>query len=274
MERDSQMRLRSVWPIGAPHTVEQRTFAYPDHKPHTEDVLVPTKGSKRELRQDDLADLLNDLVDLGQRPPSLFAKYALQFADKYGPMGYNRMVREENRCQDRGEPLGWLAAHARTIHACSVLINLASYARKDKDARKKLKHYLENFPTGPYGEGGVVRPLLYTYVSDHVDAADNVVRSLLEPNLGNVNREVYAGALVHNIFSCDTPLQIAYWQLADQVGKDTIQRCAECGRVFLYDRPVKFCLPAPRKTISRCKARFNIREMRKRKKTQGRRTKR
>lgn len=276
MKQGSHLQLRSVWPVGSPHTVQQRTFAFPGHKARRHDVLIPSGNSDRELKPDDLPKLLNALVELAQEKRASFAQTAAQFADTFGFMGYNQLVREENRCPGQrgwrgarsGEPLEWLAAHARTLYQCAILTDLASRAVKDSDVRKELKKHLENFPVGPYGERGAVRQLLYIDVSDPIDAANDIVRELLGPNLGSVNREVLV-----NIFTCETPLQAAYWQLADQIGKGTVQRCMECGRVFLHDRKVKFCLPVPPKTISPCKSRFNVRAMRRRekRKTQRRR---
>jgi len=63
----------------------------------------------------------------------------------------------------------------------------------------------------------------------------------------------------------ETPIQAAYWYLADQINKLRPRRCPECGRMFLGGKD-KFCPPEEGKTISKCKTRFNVQRFRLKKK--------
>jgi hypothetical protein len=254
-----------------PTTSGVLTYCVNRGKKVTTDVIVAKRKELREYLPGDCAgEILSSLLDLAQgrlKPTN--------FADRFGFMGYDEMVPRANWCPD-GEPLYWLVAHARTLFVSFKLINLASKASRGQGARsgrKKLVEFIRELPDGPYAARGSVWEtpgLGKTFSSPHsarqpLKAANIILRKLLNPNITGIGHNLIGqGTELRSVFIFKAPIEVAYWYLTSLIGKSTLYKCKECGRVFMHGRPVEFCLPEENKTISKCKTRFNMRERRKR----------
>lgn len=277
-EAEPRSNLIGTWYVRAPYVIEPQSYrpvravdvdliksrtrivrgGY--GKPVVRDALVAKGKRLRPYAPGEIAgELVAGLLDLVQnrlRPTD--------FAERFGYMGYNALVPSDNRCE--GEPLDWLLAHAHTLLVVSRLINLLNKARGSDSGRKKLEEYIrQELPYGPYAADGWVfqEPALRGSAGSPIMAANNVIRFLLNPHLDGVGRQlVPEKADLRSVFTFRAPICVAYWHVAQLYGKETLRRCKECGRVFMHDRDVEFCLPEPPKTISPCKSRFNVRRWR------------
>lgn len=276
-DAEPSSELRGTWDVRAPYVTEQRRYrrirgvevdlmrsgVVPRKGKTVTEAALVAKGNRviTYAPAEVAGELLGGLVDLAQERVT-----PTDFANRFGYMGYNELVPSEYRCG--GEPLNWLLAHARTLFVAFHVIHLVNPARRSELHRKKLAEYIRNeLPYGPYAQLGWIFqvPALRGSAGSSVMAANNVLRYLINPNIDTVGRQLIAdGTELKSIFVFQAPIQVAYWHLTSLIGKQSLRRCKECHRVFIDERNnVKFCLPAPGKKISRCKARFNIRKMRK-----------
>jgi hypothetical protein len=196
----------------------------------------------------------------------------VEFANRFGLLGYNYIVPRENSCKG-GDPLNWFLAHAHTVYTIAELIERVKEARESDGGRRHLANYLrEEITDGPYALGGwVTRVRFQQSPTSPVLAANGVLRYLLNANLGETGRRLTATGL-RTIFAFRALVQVIYWQLADQIGKSSIHRCAECGRIFTgANSRSRFCPPSGGKKISACKSRWNVREFRKKKRPRRKR---
>lgn len=266
--------LLGAWWRKPPHVIRKGAYAplRGEGLRHTEypaSVIVPT--GKKTYRYDPIQadELLDALLKVAQGDLK-----AVEFADQYGLLGYNYIVPEVNRCKG-GDPLNWFLATARTVHAISELIARIKGEREEE--RDFLAEYLrEEIPNGPYALGGrVVEVPLRRRASKRnlISVATNLTRYLLNGNLGTTGRRLQAtGNGLRTVFTFRALVDVVYWQLADQIGNSAIQRCAECGRIFIAKNSrSRFCPPTGGKKISRCKTRFNVREFRKSQQRKGKR---
>jgi hypothetical protein len=277
--------LRGTWQVRAPYVIERQPYrrvrgvdvdliksgVYYKYRGRSVvgDVLVAKGKRVMEYAPGEIAaELLTSLLDLAQGRLTPTA-----FADRFGSMGYNHLVPNMHRA--KGEPVHWLLAHAHTLLVAFKLIDLINQARRSDAGRKKLEEYIRGeLPWGPYVHRGWIFevPALRGSAGSPVMAANNVLRHLLNPNIDHVGRHLIPDqAELKSVFLFQAPIQVAYWYLAGLIGKQTLRRCRECGRVFMHERGVKFCLAVPPKTISPCKSRFNVRKLRARVKKEGHR---
>jgi hypothetical protein len=225
------------------------------------DVLVPR--GKRIARYDPNAEagLLGALLDIAQNKLK-----PVEFADQFGLLGYNYIVPRENVCKD-GDPLNWFLAQARTVQVAAELIGRLGEAQESDGGRRFLAEYLKDeIGDGPYSLGGRVTEIRFQQSSrSPILVANGILRYLLNANLGETGRRIQIVASgPRTVFTFRALIEVIYWQLADQIGKDAIRRCAECGRIFTgANSRIRFCPPASGQTISPCKSRFNVRRHRK-----------
>jgi hypothetical protein len=233
------------------------------------DVLVPV--GKRIIRYDPNAKggLLNGLLGVAQdklRP--------VEFADQFGLLGHNYIVPRENVCKG-GDPLNWFLAQASTVRVAAELIERLAEARESAGGRRFLAEYLKNeIGDGPYALGGRVAEIRFQQASrSPILVANGILRYLLNANLGETGRRIQIVASgPRTVFTFRALIEVIYWQLADQIGKGAILRCAECGRIFTCaNSRIRFCPPASGQKISPCKSRFNVRRHRKGKKPRRKR---
>jgi len=224
----------------------------------TAEALVP--GGKREVRYAPTSQkrLLEAFLEVAQKRAT-----PQSFADRFGLLGYNHLVPEENKCRE-GDPISWFMAHAQTVHVLAVLTSLI------KD-RRRLAAYLANeIPLGPYALAGQVVdcPSFRLRLQNPVIPALGIIRYLVNANLGSTGYRLRLTAHgLDNFFSFRALIQVVYWQLADLFGGHFICRCRECGRVFVSrNSRTQFCLAEGKKTISPCKSRWNTRNTRRRQK--------
>jgi hypothetical protein len=254
--------LLGTWWRQPPHELGQTTYA-PYRGEGVQlakvqgEVITPT-GKKAE-RYDPIEepDLLNALLDVAQGKLK-----PVQFADRFGLLGYNYLVPLENRCKD-GDPLHWFVAQARTIYTLAELIR---YVREAERGDRYLPDYLrEDISNGPFALGGkVVATRFRTATRSPTIAANGIIRYLINANLGTTGRVLQSSDRgLRTIFTFQALVQVIYWQLADRIGKSSIHRCIECGRIFSHSNVrARFCPPQGGKKISACKSRWNVREFR------------
>ncbi len=226
-------------------------------------VLVST-GKQQPIRYDpaeQAQQLLTVLLDVAQQKAK-----PVEFANRFGLLGYNYLVPEQNKCSG-GDPLPWFMAHVYTVYVLATLTTRIRDA-KEQQRTEKLRQYLaKDIPLGPYALGGQVTNIyLRTGSTKPVLAALGILRYLLNANLDGTGYQLrLTGHGLNNFFSFRCLSQVIYWQLANQIGKGSIHRCLECGRVFSCSNPrTKFCLTAPGKKSSTCGSRYNMRKQRKR----------
>ena len=226
--------------------------------------VVPTGDEGEWYAPVEQPGLLGALLDVGQghlKPT--------QFADRFGLLGYDQLVPSQNRCA--GDPLDWFMAHTRTVHVIAQLILLLKKLRdKSPGARAALSKYEAKIPDGPYAMGSRVSTIplrRMSFSGSPVKAAIGIVQYLLNENLGPTARRlrsIETGGL-RSVFTFRALIDVIYWQLADQLGRGSIHRCKECGRIFTNpNTKADYCPPTRGKKISRCKSRWNVREFRKR----------
>lgn len=260
--------LLGTWWRQPPHEIRQATYA-----PYRGEGLKPvlTKGKvlacagKRTEWYEPVSEpeLLNALLDVaqGQLKP-------VAFADRFGLLGYNYIVPRENCCKG-GDPLDWFMAHAFTVLTVSDLILCLKEARESPGGRQNLANYLKDLSDGPYARGGRVNRIrLRQYLrTNPIPPAIGILRFLLNANFGDAGRGLQSTQHgLRTIFTFRTLIQVVYWQLADQLGRSSIHRCVECGRIFSHSNVrSRFCLPTGGKKISACKSRWNVREFRRKK---------
>ena len=204
-------------------------------------------------------ELLNALLDVAQdkRKPE-------EFADRFGLLGYNRLVPSENRCG--GDPLVWFLAQAQTVHTAARLIELLNEIRENHRAQASLAEYLEEgIFVQPHALGGRVAIIPFPRTRRNpVLVASGILRSLLNANLGQTGRRLDES--LRAVFTFRSLIEVIYWQLADLMGKHSIHRCLDCGRIFTTSNVrIRFCPPTEGQKISPCKSKWNVREFRKKK---------
>jgi len=207
--------------------------------------------------------LLDALVDVGQsklKPP--------EFANRYGLLGYNRIVPLKNRCG--GDPLDWFLAQAHSVYIAARLIEHLKEVQESRRSRPLLVEFISEMPWGPYALGGREVRIPFSNIwnlHDPLKSAHGILDQLINGNLGVFCRRLQ---LRHpgfrSLFEFQALIHVVWWKLADLVGTSAICRCQECGRIFTCSNPrTRFCPPDKGRTISRCKTRANVREFRKRK---------
>lgn len=247
-----------------------------------EDVLVPTGRAAELYGPFEEPDLLDAFLDVAQERLK-----PVEFADRFGPLGYNHIVPDENQCPLGGDPIAWFMAHARTALTITELIRRVKEAEESIGGCRHLANYFaEDIAAGPYALGGVVKDLPWLRKMrppppEAIRSANHVLLFLLNTNLGNpLPIDKYwskqAGFLdtrrclqlvdgkFRSVFTLHALVQVIYWKLADQLGCSSIRQCVECGRIFTHaDSRIRFCPPSKGKQISRCKTSLNQREFRK-----------
>jgi hypothetical protein len=261
--------LLGLWWRKPPYEIRRATYAPyrgPGVRPVPEEAQVlacaPSDKPGEWTEPTVEPGLLNALLDVGQGRLKPVA-----FADRFGLLGYNELVPDENRCKG-GEPLDWFRAQALTALTVVELIDHLEEAKESAGGRRHLANYLkEELTNGPYTLGGKVAEVMIQG-SSPIITANSILRCLLNANLGDAGRRLQMrNGELRTIFTFHALVQVIYWQLADQIGKSSIRRCAECGRVFTSSNVrSRFCLPVGGKKISACKSRWNVREFRKKKK--------
>lgn len=224
------------------------------------EVIAPTGTRSEQYAPVEESGLLNALLDVAQgklRP--------VEFANRFGLLGYNYLVPDQNKCKG-GDPLNWFIAQAHTIYTAAELIARMQEAQESAGGRLFLTNFLRDEITdGPYAFGGhIVRIARLGYHSP-ILVANGYLRTLLNANLGDTGRRIQSTASgFRTIFTFRALVQVIYWQLADQLGKSSIRRCIECGRIFTHSNiRSRFCPPANGRQISPCKSRWNVRAFRK-----------
>jgi hypothetical protein len=209
------------------------------------------------------AELTNERLD-ARMTPVLPPVARGGFADRFGLLGYNYIVPDKYRCSG-GDPLDWFLAQALTALTITEIIRRLKDAR-DSGKRGPVSTYLQKEITdGPYALGGQVTRIAFPHSpASPVLAANGILRYLFNANLGEAQRRLQSTAHgLRTVFTFRALVEVVYWQLADQLGKSSIHRCVECGRIFTHpNTKVRFCPPDAGKKISRCKARSNSREFR------------
>jgi hypothetical protein len=263
--------LLGVWWRQPPHELRRGT-----HAPYRgegvrsakvpAEVIAPTgRRTERYYPVEELG-LLNALLDVAQGKLK-----PLVFADRFGLLGYNYLVPLENRCKD-GDPLNWFFAQAHTIH---MLAELIKYVQDAQTGDRYLGVYLrDEISNGPFALGGkVVETRFRTATRSPIIAANGIIRYLINANLSTTGRLLQSSSRgLRTIFTFQALVQVIYWQLADQIGKSSIHRCTECGRIFSHSNiRARFCPPQGGNKISACKSRWNVREFRGKQKRSRRR---
>lgn len=229
------------------------------------DVLAPDGKQTLQYEPIDQPQLLGALLDVAQGKLK-----PVEFAERFGLLGYNYIVPDQYRCSG-GDPLNWFLAQANTVLTITDIIRRLKEAR-DLHTQGRVATYLRKEITdGPYALGGRVANLKYILESFRksrggpVLAANGILRYLFNANLGQAERRFQSTAQgLRTVFTFRALVEDVYWQLADQLVDSSIHRCTECGRIFIHpNMKVRFCPPAAGKKISPCKARWNVREFRK-----------
>lgn len=207
--------------------------------------------------------------------PAEFAKLAtgdaadvLAFAKTYGVLGYKDALRfpaeavgaQDLRLYDSnapGDPLPWIAAHARAVALVGSLANalddpnalaalLATITVRTEDGEEELSFQC---PARGHTRPGQMqmRP-----ARTPRESALHVIAHIVNANLGGVERELVVesqppgGAL--GLTSAFTPHSLTdciYWLLADAVADGKVRACLACQRFFVStDQRMKFC-PRP-----------------------------
>src|SRR5713101_3568153 len=143
-------------------------------------VLVST-GKQQPIRYDpaeQAQQLLTVLLDVAQQKAK-----PVEFANRFGLLGYNYLVPEQNKCSG-GDPLPWFMAHVYTVYVLATLTTRIRDA-KEQQRTEKLRQYLaKDIPLGPYALGGQVTNIyLRTGSTKPVLAALGILRYLLNANL-------------------------------------------------------------------------------------------
>jgi hypothetical protein len=233
--------------------------------------VIPTGGEGEWYAPAEEPGLLGAFLDVGggRLNPT-------KFADKFGLLGYNQLVPNENKCA--GDPLDWFMAHARTVHVIAELTNLLKKVQQRKIAPAKLADYESKIPDGPYALGATVALIpLQQKAEKPVPVAIGTLQHLLNANLGSTARKLQMTEVggLRNAFTFRALVEVVYWQLADQLVKGSIHQCKECQRIFMSRDPrAEFCPPDPGKKTSRCKSLWTVhrfREKQRNKKKQSRR---
>jgi hypothetical protein len=259
--------LLGTWWRQPPHVIQPERFApYRSEgvRPVASigDVLAPT--GTRTIQYEPMAEtnLLNALLDVAQRKIK-----PIEFANRFGLLGYNYLVPTENRCKG-GDPLNWFIAQAQTVYTATELIARVQEAQESTGGRLHLVNYLrEEITDGPYALGGRVSRIARPGFRNPILVANGFLRYLINANLGDTGRRLQSTESgIRTIFTFRALVQVIYWQLADQLGKSSIHRCVECGRIFTHSNiRARFCPPVGSKKISSCKSRWNVREFRRKK---------
>jgi hypothetical protein len=194
----------------------------------------------------------------------------VDFANRFGLLGYSDLAPAPNRCVPWGDPLRWFLAHAQTVHVAANLIARLGEVKANPRATSLLAEYLTNdIPIGSYALGARIVDLPWVrklkLPPNPVQEAGIILRELLNRNLGHTRRQVeLRKGGFHAAFTFRALIEVVYWELADQLGKSSLHRCLECKRIFISSNPrARFCPPAEGKKISRCKSLWNVRRFRK-----------
>ncbi len=173
---------------------------------------------------------------------------ALNFANEYGPLGHDQLVKREYF--SGGDPLDWIWAHSRTLRLCLALMyctqnNLRDDLRKSLQAIQRGKIDLQEF----------FSPSIAVGVLGDVVQLSRLARGETRGDLASVARRLYCDIITRNIKGIDRTLapddddekqvvsvrryraliQIAYWHLATAATEITIRRCQarHCQSLFI-----------------------------------------
>ncbi len=241
--------------------------------------VVPTGDEGEWYAPMEEPSLLGALIDVGQgrlKP--------LEFANGFGLLGYDKLVPPANRCG--GDPLDWFMAHARTVLTVAGLIRGLKQAR-DGGPHSLAWYLQEKITKEPLVLGGRTPKEMWFQLKARTTGARSerlprrlvqntiaIVRYLLNENLGITERRLQFTEQrgLRTVFAFRALIHAIYWQLADQLGQNSIHQCAGCGRIFIHSNVrARFCPPDAGKTISRCKSLWNVRAHRKRKRRKRKR---
>jgi hypothetical protein len=260
---------------GAPRLIPGFWFRRdPSRNEHfiVKDGLLCFDGNLAELIPYDPATeagLLSEFADIG----ALLAtdepvEHAIRrFAEKYGLLGYFRFHDPPknwplNKPFIEGEPLEWVEAHARAVHA-----SLRLRALVDAGGTYEARKYLDAIWNGPhFGHRGSARPLSFwsAYRDRNMVSqfALQIICHLISSNIDGLRWTLndWPGTLRLSL-NYGALLEFIYWQLAQRVTREGhVKICRNCCKVFLTENTrAEFCLPQPGATFSRCRSAFNNR---------------
>jgi hypothetical protein len=266
-EEDERRLSFGEWWKQPPHAIRKVVYApyRGEHLPSVRssaDALVPIGNREIRYTPTNQKGLLGAFLEVAQNRAT-----PVSFVNRFGLLGYNFLVPEQNKCKEGGDPIPWFLAHARTVYVLASLTNLIKSIKERSEARKKLATYLAELPLGPYAQGGrVIKMDLSTRSSKPLLSALGIIRTLTNPNLGDTGYRIqWTARGLNNFFSFQALIQVIYWQLAHEFDSRLIIRCCECGRIFVSHNPrTQFCLPEGAKKISPCKSKWNTRNTRRR----------
>ena len=178
----------------------------------------------------------------------------LDFARRWGHLGWSRVNGDGESDLHPGDPLWWIRSHARGIALCLDVIYL-DRQRDWASLPKVLDKYSSGTPAAiAYGTGeGATELCLQDLTSPRV-VAHKVLTTIITENLRGIDPvldsvERVVGAPTFSL-SCraESPIQAAYWPLAQlALGNLELARCEECGDYFVRtDARESFCPPSKR----------------------------
>jgi hypothetical protein len=190
----------------------------------------------------------------------------LRFAKRYGQLGHDLLVRNEDRRY--GDPLPWIWTHVRSVRACMSLIE-----KIQTDDLDGLQDFFAAHKTLDIALRGQIKPLVWGSVTSNFrSVALWIVQNIINPNIAGIHRVIDIGEAngpYRSFFTHSALIEMVYWHLADAIDGGTVKRCssAGCGAYFIAtDRRQRFCSPDNPKTESPCSIRERVRRFRKAKK--------
>jgi len=195
-------------------------------------------------------------------------KDLLRFAKRYGQLGHDLLVRNEN--WRYGDPLPWIWAHVKSVRTCMSLIE-----KIKTDDLEGLQDFFAANKTLPIALRGQIKPLAWgSITSNFRNVALWIVQSIINPNIAGIHRVIgieETNGPCRSFFMHSALIEMVYWHLADAIDGGTVKRCSSkgCGAHFIAtDQRQRFCPSDNPKTESPCSIRERVRRFRKAKKKQ------
>lgn len=203
----------------------------------------------------------------------------LAFGHVYGEMGYGTFSdsldldwvtqrMKAGQTTAMGDPLPWLRAHAAGISLCLEI----SEALAKQGGKRFSRQWLDRCDGAIFGHRGSTHRISIEHLDSlhrlrpgstapkPIDIARAIRRHIINANVGGITRSVSVNesGADQTFFRYSTPLEVAYWHLANVVDGGTVKRCEAdgCGGVFIQTDPrQRYCPKRWRQLESSCATR-------------------